>query len=49
MKNSNKKIGVVTSDEQSTKEAIDQGIDYIVVVINSIISNAMKSVTNLKK
>ncbi|WP_436895651.1 HpcH/HpaI aldolase family protein [Mammaliicoccus sciuri] len=49
VKNSNKKIGVVTSDEQSTKEAIDQGIDYIVVVINSIISNAMKSVTNLKK
>lgn len=49
IKTSNKKIGLVTSDVYTTKYSINQDIDYTVVVMNSIITKAMKEITSLKE
>lgn len=44
----NVKFGVVANDESSVNDALENDIDYTVVVLNSLINNAFKNIVSVR-
>ncbi|RIN10660.1 hypothetical protein BU097_07855 [Staphylococcus xylosus] len=48
IKKSGKKVGIVASDNEAIKRYFEQGIDYVVSIINTLINNAIKDAVKQK-
>lgn len=48
IKKNGKKVGIVANNANSAKEYLVQGIDYVVVIINTLINDSLKNVIEQK-